>query len=106
MDYTLHRPAANRETPMRIGLVVLFLSACGTDNATPQMHQPSSGDDGGAPDLSESAPDMTSVLPKRDPKDHPQLPAVDDLGGGVLTNLELWTIVWKGDEALGAQVHA
>jgi hypothetical protein len=44
-------------------------------------------------------------LPDREPTDHPQLPQVQNFGGPVLANIEIWTVVWQGDEELGAQVH-
>ena len=54
------------------------------------------------PDL--SMPDL--LLPKRDPTDHPPLITMDNHGGPVLKNAEVWTVVWKGDEELGARVNS
>jgi hypothetical protein len=48
-------------------------------------------------------PDM--MLPERAPTDHPDLPTMDYHGGPVLAAPEVYTIVWKGDEQLGAQVN-
>ena len=57
--------------------------------------------DDNPPDLLK--PDL--MLPGRDPTDHPQLVTMDFHGGPVMTNIEVWTVVWKGDEALGANVN-
>jgi hypothetical protein len=54
-------------------------------------------------DLTPPPPDLTP--PPRDPKEHPPLPRVDDRGGGVISAPELWTVVWKGEEALGMSVE-
>lgn len=48
-------------------------------------------------------PDL--ALPARDPADHPELPQVTNYGGPVLANPEVWTVVWPGDEDLGARVN-
>jgi hypothetical protein len=49
------------------------------------------------------APDL--MFPNRDPSNHPQLPQVDNLGGDTLSAPNVWTIVWPGDEALGAKAN-
>jgi hypothetical protein len=54
-------------------------------------------------------PDLTVVpdlsLPGRDPSDHPELPQVTNYGGPVLAAPEVWTVVWPGDEDLGARIN-
>jgi hypothetical protein len=56
------------------------------------------------PDMAEPPmPDMS--LPKRAPTDHPPLITMDNNGGPTLAAAEVWTIVWKGDEALGQKVQ-
>jgi hypothetical protein len=44
-------------------------------------------------------------LSDRDPTDHPQLPQVDNQHGPVLDGVQLWTVVWPGDEVLGARAN-
>jgi hypothetical protein len=44
------------------------------------------------------------ALPGRPPTDHPPEIQMTNHGGGVITAMELYTIVWQGDEALGAQI--
>jgi hypothetical protein len=50
-------------------------------------------------------PAIDMTLPERDPTDHP--PAVQMSNGGdpTLANMELWTVVWKGDEELGQRIN-
>jgi hypothetical protein len=50
-----------------------------------------------------AGPDLS--LPNRDPSNHPDLPQVQNFGGPVLSNPEIWTVVWPGDEDLGARVN-
>jgi hypothetical protein len=55
------------------------------------------------PDLGKPEIDMN--LPARDPTDHPPLLQMTYNGGPVLANMELWTVVWAGDEGIGQQVN-
>ncbi|MEO6952376.1 MAG: hypothetical protein ABI321_11230 [Polyangia bacterium] len=45
-------------------------------------------------------------LPQRDPTDHPAALALDNAGGATIAAMEVYTVVWPGDEALGAKVEA
>src|SRR5258706_8323441 len=45
-------------------------------------------------------------LPSRDPTAHPPSLQMTNHGGSVLAAMELYTIVWQGDEPLGADVDA
>jgi hypothetical protein len=56
------------------------------------------------PDMTQPPPPDMS-LPKRDPTNHPPLPTMTNYGGPTLTNPEVWTIVWQGDETLGVQTN-
>jgi hypothetical protein len=60
------------------------------------------GSGGPMPDM---APPVDNSLPARPPTDHPTLPVMVNHGGPVLAAPQIWTIVWKGDEALGASVQ-
>jgi hypothetical protein len=82
-----------------LGLALLLTVGCGGD--------PLAGDvtdmaNPGPYDLLPLKPDLH--LPRRPWTDHPQLPQVDNLGGPVLANAEITTIVWPGDEAVGERV--
>jgi hypothetical protein len=81
---------------------LLFLLACG---GTPA---PAIGSGGGPspPSMSAAPPAPMTPAPSRDPKAHPPLFHLDAQGGPVLPAMELWTVVWKGDDALGAKVDA
>jgi hypothetical protein len=83
----------------RNSFVVLALGFFGcSDNKIPEV----------TPDLA-IAYDLTMgpdlAFPARDPSSHPALPLVDNGGGMVLAAPEIWTVVWPGDEALGAKVN-
>jgi hypothetical protein len=54
------------------------------------------------PDLAAPPPDLQ--LPNRAPTDHPALPQMSWHGGPVIKAMEIWTVVWPGEEALGARV--
>jgi hypothetical protein len=53
-------------------------------------------------DFAVAPPDF--ALPRRAPTDHPPLPVVSNHGGAIVAHPQVWTIVWKGDEDLGAAV--
>lgn len=76
----------------------MLLAACGP---TP----PAMVGSGGAPP-SQMQPAPSQMTAPRDPKAHPPLFHLDTQGGPVLAAMELWTVVWKGDEKLGAKVDA
>src|SRR5581483_3337311 len=80
-----------------------LLVACG------QAPSPAIGG-GGAPGANTSsstpAPATASSPQPRDPTAHPPLFHLDAHGGPVLAAMELYTVVWKGDDALGAKVDA
>jgi hypothetical protein len=76
---------------------VLLLTGCGSSS---QGVMPSANADAGAPDL--EPPDL--AMGGRPPSDHPQMALLKNNGGPTLKNAEVWTVVWKGDEALGADV--
>lgn len=80
-------------------ILAVALAGCGNDATMP--------DDGGVDMV--TAVDMTQppdlYPPRRDPTDHPPLFHLDHQGGPTLAAMEIWTVVWKGDEALGAQVN-
>lgn len=63
------------------------------------------------PDLTPAAPvDMAEPadfsLPRRDPTDHPAALKLDNAGGPTIAAMEVYTVVWPGDEALGAKMDA
>src|SRR5262249_38608606 len=62
------------------------------------------GGGGDQPDMTEPPPPDMS-LPKRDPTDHPALTQMDYYGRQTLAAPEVWTVVWQGDEALGAKTN-
>jgi len=78
-------------------LATLLILGCNGNNADTGM-------DMDQPDMAQPAPPDLS-LPGRDPTDHPALPKMDYYGGPTLANPEVWTVVWQGDEALGAKVN-
>src|SRR5262245_7277478 len=43
-------------------------------------------------------------LPNRDPTDHPQQREMENHGGSTLAAIQVWTVVWNGDTALGEAV--
>ncbi len=49
--------------------------------------------------------DADMMLQGRDPTDHPPLLQMDYFGGTTFASMEVWTIVWAGDEALGARMN-
>ena len=67
------------------------------------------GDDagvgGGGDDTADLAVSPDLMLPDRDPTDHPPLLQMDPNTGTVLKAIEVWTIVWQGDEELGARTN-
>ena len=77
---------------------IVSLAAC---SGPPAMTPPDLASAETPPDLAGSAADMT--LPSRAPNDHPPLPSLSNMGGVVLKNIDLVTIVWPGDEALGEE---
>jgi hypothetical protein len=81
------------------GLLPLFLlAACGGGS-----HE--AGDAGAdlasVPDLS-LPPDL--AIPWRPPSDHPMPVQVTNHGGAGLAHISVWTVVWKGDQALGERI--
>jgi hypothetical protein len=107
MDRNLQVSAAPLEGSMLRNLPrlvsVLSLLAVGCSNSM------DNGTGGGGDQVDAGSTDMTDApdlsFPKRDPTDHPPLPTMDYYGGPTLAAPEVWTIVWQGDEALGAQVN-
>jgi hypothetical protein len=89
---------------LRLLLPLFTLSAFGCDNG---LTAPGDGVDMAQPvmvvDAAGDALDLE--LPKRDPTDHPPLITMDNYGGPTFSAMEVWTIVWKGDEALGDQIN-
>ncbi len=81
---------------MRSALVVI-LCGFGCSNAAT-----SPADLGVGEDLL-AEPDLQMAV---SPTDHPPLVTVSTQGGPVIASPEIWTVVWQGDEALGAQVNA
>jgi hypothetical protein len=85
----------------RLVVALLLVAGCNSN--------PSSTDDGG-PDLMVTyAGDLANYgldlrLPGRDPTDHPPLFLMDFNGGPVIPKIEIWTVVWQGDEALGQRI--
>lgn len=87
-------------------IVVLFAAlSAGCSGAPPSP---------GAPDLSHAAPDLGPdlaspppdlELPSRDPTNHPPLPMMSKHGGPVLKAMAIWTVVWPGEEQLGARTE-
>jgi hypothetical protein len=83
----------------RVALLVL-LAACGSS-------PPAMVGSGAPPSQMQPAPAPAAMTtPERDPKAHPPLFHLDTQGGPVIAAMELWTVVWKGDDALGAKVDA
>lgn len=65
-----------------------------------------SAPDASAPrDLSVADHPIDMILPKRAATDHPDIRKMDYYGGPLLKNIEVVTVVWKGDEALGQAVQ-
>jgi hypothetical protein len=54
-------------------------------------------------DMGPPAPDLS--FPSRAPTDHPPLLQMANGGGPVMKSMEVYTVVWQGDEALGEQVQ-
>jgi hypothetical protein len=81
-------------------LLAIGVTGCHHGGETPAPPPP---DMAQAPDLLPPPPDM--LLPDRDPTDHPQALQVMNYGGATIAAIEPYTIVWKGDEALGMKVH-
>jgi len=74
------------------------LAGCSSSNSDqPDLAEPA------PPDLATAAPDL--LLPSRDPSDHPQLISMRRGRGPVMDHIEVWTVVWQGDEALGDRVN-
>lgn len=73
-------------------------SSGGADMALPT----NGGGDGGA-----LPPDLAGLpAPDHDPTQHPPLPRFNSATSkGTITAPEVWTVVWKGDEAVGEQVN-
>ncbi|MGZ7087527.1 MAG: hypothetical protein ACXVIH_14460, partial [Ilumatobacteraceae bacterium] len=73
------------------------------------------GGTAGGPDMSMTAsmdmgpalPDLAGLPPAdHDPKQHPPLPTMSSASGAsTIKAPEIWTVVWKGDEALGDKVN-
>jgi hypothetical protein len=85
---------------LTLGLVgfALAIAGCSNNGLAPNPAPPDMAE---ALDLT-AGPDLT--LPDRDPTDHPELPQVQNFGGPVIDAPEIWTVVWQGDEDLGARV--
>ncbi len=87
--------------------LVLLVGGCSSGG-------PSPGDAAPPPDLAGAVADAASAPPdgsgggdlatSRPPGEHPLLPTVTGHGGPVLASMQLWTVVWPGDAALGAQL--
>ena len=82
-------------------ILPLLVFGCSDNGVAP------GGDDLSTPlmvaDMADLDADM--MLPGRDPTDHPPLLQMDYYGGPTFAAMEVWTIVWAGDEALGAQTN-
>ena len=79
-------------------LLVIFLVGCsGSNSSVPD----GSTDMARLFDLA-AAPDF--ALPNRDPADHPPLIRLTDHHGTHLSAMEIYTVVWQGEEALGAEM--
>ena len=76
---------------------------CGSTQATPLDMSVPRDLTPPPPDLTPPPPDLSP--PPRDPKLHPPLPQMDSHGGPVIKAAEIWTVVWTGEESLGAQVN-
>lgn len=86
-----------RSSALVLVLAVAPIAAChdgGTDAAVADMAT--------LPDLAPAPPDMT--LPRRDPTDHPASLQLTNYGGGTIAAMEVYTVVWHGQDALGAKV--
>jgi hypothetical protein len=84
------------EDPMRPILVPLALALSGCSA--------SGGDDAAA-----VPPDLSAPIDQAAPDDlafAPELPLMVNHTGPVLASIELWTVVFPGDEALGADLDA
>ncbi len=58
------------------------------------------------PDLAPPAADLSLILlTPRSPTDHPALQQIKNFGGRVIQNMEMWTIVWTGQEDVAAQAN-
>ncbi len=87
----------------KLGLVGLTLAmGCSGGGLASNNDNPDLAMAAAPSDLAPAPPDLE--LPRRDPTDHPASWDVPNNGGPVLPNAEIYTIVWPGDEALGAQV--
>jgi hypothetical protein len=95
----------DRSTPIWIALTLglagfaLALGGCSSNQLQ---------NNGAPPDMATvhdltAGPDLT--LPDRDPTNHPMPPQVTNYGGEVIHAPEIWTVVWQGDEDLGAKVN-
>jgi hypothetical protein len=87
---------------MRAWVWLLLVAGCGS-NGLP------AASDGGA-DFAEAADFSTAAAADLRPAgraatDHPPLPVISNHGGKIIAHMQSWTIVWKGDEALGADVN-
>src|SRR5579864_3082839 len=82
----------------------------------PDMATGTGGNDG--PDMAMAAntsgdmagpmlPDLSGLPPAdHDPTQHPPVPRMSSVSAAsTITAPEIWTVVWQGDEALGAQVN-
>ncbi|MSP60619.1 MAG: hypothetical protein EXR72_09820 [Myxococcales bacterium] len=80
----------------------LLAAGCGAGDL------PASDDLQGAVDAGAdlAPPPVDFSLPGRPPTDHPPLPLMEKHKGPVLKAMEIWTVVWPGNEALGARVNA
>jgi hypothetical protein len=81
------------------GLLPLFvLAACGAGS-----HEV--GDAGAdLAAVADLSPPPDFAIPWRPPSDHPMPVQVTNHGGATLAHIAVWTVVWKGDEALGVRV--
>lgn len=84
-----------------LGLALaLAVAGCGSGAEMPDL---------GA-DLGSSVMNDLSLSPdlgpaRRDPTDHPPPPHITNHGGQPLDHIKVWTVVWMGDEQLGADVN-
>src|SRR4051794_30457943 len=74
----------------------------------PLVHCSSSPPGMSAPPDMGAPPDMTQppdLAPQgRNPKEHPDPFAMKERGGPILPSMELYTVVWKGNEDIGAKL--
>lgn len=98
-----HNDGTNNNHPPGVGPDMADTGTGG--NQDPDMAMPSTG---GSKDMAgPMLPDLSGLpAPDHDPTQHPPLPRMSSVSGAsTIAAPEIWTVVWKGDETLGAQVN-